>query len=130
MDGWIAKSPDFFLSELGDAKLKQEEVDDHLEAEAHGGVRHKPWFFPFSIFVYFSKDFTMWHLQHMVGSATNLAQHLFLFFKDFTMWSTEACPLDNVQHMGGPPQHFISIVIIVIVVIVGVVVITTTTAHG
>ena len=42
MDGWIAKSPDFFLSELGDAKLKQEEVDDHLEAEAHGGVRHKP----------------------------------------------------------------------------------------
>ena len=63
MDGWIAKSPDFFLSELGDAKLKQEEVDDHLEAEAHGGVRHKPWFFPFSIFVYFSKDFTMWSTE-------------------------------------------------------------------
>ena len=41
-DGGIAKSPYFFLSELGDAKLKQEEVDDHLEAEAHGGVCHKP----------------------------------------------------------------------------------------
>ena len=42
LEDGFSKSPNFFFSELGEAKFKQEEVDNHLEAEAHGRVSYKP----------------------------------------------------------------------------------------